>query len=160
MARILDVKYHMILPKLEDVGTPADNAHWLAILLSCSGYEPYHKRARTLPVDPGAAVAEFLLFDELFPRSIHRCLWECETAAGACAGNLVGRNLTEAERAIASLVEWLEQRTIQDMIRVGLHESLTHIVDNIHEIGQAIHRTFFEAEVKPPGMKQFQRQSQ
>ena len=160
MARILDVKYHMLLPRLEDVGTPADNAHWLAILMSCSGYEPFHKKARPMPVDPSVAVAEFLIFDELFPRSIHRCLWECETAAAAAAGNLVGRDSTEAEVGIARLVQWLDQRTIQDVIREGLHETLTHIVETIHEIGQCIHRTFFAAEVKPPGMKQFQTQSQ
>ena len=160
MARILDVKYHMILPTLEDVGTPADNAHWLAILMSCSGYEPFHKKARTLPVDPGSAVAEFLIFDELFPRSIHRCLWECETAAASCAGNLVGREPTEAERTVAGLVEWLDQRNIQDVIREGLHETLTHIVDRINEIGHSIQRTFFAAEVKPPAPRQWQSQSQ
>jgi len=160
MARIMDVKYHMLLPRLEDVGTPADNAHWLAILMSCSGYEPFHKKTRALPIDPATAVAEFLIFDESFPRSIHRCLWECETAAAAVAGNPVGRESTEAELRIAKLVAWLDARTVQDVIREGLHESLTHIVDEVQEIGNAIHRTFFAAEVKPPVPPQRQRQSQ
>lgn len=159
VARILDVKYHMILPKLEDVGTPADNAHWLAILMSCSGYEAYHKNVRTVPVEPSTSIAEFLIFDELFPRSIHRCLWECETAAANVAGNLHGRDLTEPEKRIAALVEWLDERTIQTVIGDGLHESLTHIVEAIHDIGDAIHRTFFAAELKPP-QRQFQAQSQ
>src|SRR3954471_22211140 len=39
VARIMDVKYHTLLPTVEDVGTPVDNAHWIAILMSCSGYE-------------------------------------------------------------------------------------------------------------------------
>ena len=43
-ARILDVKYHILLPTPEQVGTPIDNAHWTAILTSCSGYEPFHKQ--------------------------------------------------------------------------------------------------------------------
>ncbi|MFO0801546.1 MAG: alpha-E domain-containing protein [Gemmataceae bacterium] len=159
VARILDVKYHMILPKLEDVGTPADNAHWLAILMSCSGYEAYHKNVRTVPVDPATSIAEFLIFDELFPRSIHRCLWECETAAAQAAATPQGRDPTPAEKAIAGLVQWLDERTIQNLIGAGLHESLTHIVDEIHAIGEAIHRTFFAAEVKPP-QKQTQTQHQ
>ena len=43
-ARILDVKYHMLLPTPEHVGMPVDNAHWMAIFNSCSAYEPYHKQ--------------------------------------------------------------------------------------------------------------------
>ena len=74
IARIMDVKYHTLLPAVEDVGTPVDNAHWTAILMSCSGYEPFHKKPRPEPKDPGIAVAEFLIFDEQFPRSVRRCL--------------------------------------------------------------------------------------
>ncbi len=48
-ARILDVKYHILLPTPEHIGTPVDSAHWVAILTSCSGYEPYHKQRRRPP---------------------------------------------------------------------------------------------------------------
>jgi uncharacterized alpha-E superfamily protein len=150
VARIMDVKYHTLLPAGEAAGTPVDNAHWVAILMSCSGYEPFHKKPRPVPSDPGTAVADFLIFDELFPRSVRRCLWKCEEAATAAAGNPVGRETTDAERQIAELVGWLDRRTIQDVVREGLHESLTHIVDRTHEIGDAVHRTFFAAGVKPP----------
>jgi uncharacterized alpha-E superfamily protein len=77
-------------------------------------------------------------------------VWECESAAAAAAGNRVGRDLTEAEKAIGELLGWLDARAIQDVIREGLHETLTHVVDSVHTIGDAIHRTFFAAEVKPP----------
>lgn len=149
-ARIMDVKYHTLLPKVEDVGTPVDNAHWLAILMSCSGYEPFHKKPRPVPIDPAAAVAEFLLFDEQFPRSIRRCVWECEGAAAAAAGNALGCEPTAAEREIGALLEWLDRRTIADVVRDGLHEALTHIVDSGIKIGNAIQTSFFAAEVKPP----------
>src|SRR5262249_2497892 len=42
-ARIVDVKYHILLPTPQHVGTPTDNAQWVAILMSFSGSEPYHK---------------------------------------------------------------------------------------------------------------------
>ncbi|HJZ56999.1 MAG TPA: alpha-E domain-containing protein, partial [Gemmataceae bacterium] len=149
-ARIMDVKYHTLLPRVEDVGTAVDNAHWMAILMSCSGYEPFHKKPRPAALDPGAAVAEFLIFDDLFPRSIRRCLWECEGAAAAVAGNPIDREPSEPERKIAELLGWLDWRTIHDVIREGLHEALTHVVDSVHQIGDAIHRAFFAAEVRPP----------
>ncbi len=39
------------------------------------------------------------------------------------------------------------------MIRDGLHETLTHVVDSVHGIGEAIHATFFAADIRPPGPK-------
>ncbi|MDY3562931.1 alpha-E domain-containing protein [Gemmata sp. JC673] len=150
-ARIMDVKYHTLLPKVEDVGSPVDNAHWVAILMSCSGYEPFHKKARATPMDPATAVAEFLIFDEQFPRSIKRCLWECESAIAAAAGNPVGRDRTKPERLIGELIAYLDARAIPDVIREGLHETLTHVVDSVHRIGEAVHATFFAADVRPPG---------
>lgn len=147
-ARIMDVKYHTLLPRVEDVGSPIDNAHWVAILMSCSGYEPYHKKLRITPMDPAAAVAEFLIFDEQFPRSIRRCLWECESAVATVAGNPVGRDRTEPEKLIAELIQFLDARNMRDIIREGLHETLTRVVDSVHGIGDAIHREFFAADIR------------
>lgn len=149
-ARILDVKYHMLLPAVEDVGTPTDNAHWIAILMSCSGYEPFHKKPRLTPVDPGVAVAEFLVLDNEFPRSVRRCLVECATAVAAVAGNQLGRPITKPEESINALLDWLDRQTIQELIQNGLHESLTHVVDSIHTIGDSIHQSFFAGAVLPP----------
>ena len=149
-ARILDVKYYTLLPTAEDVGTPTDNAHWVAILMSCSGYEPFHKKPRPLPSDPGAAVAEFLIFDDQFPRSVRRCLWECETALAAAAGLAPGRPPTDPELRVRALIGWLDDHSIGDLIGAGLHESLTHVVDSVHAIGNAIYHTFFAPEFRPP----------
>jgi uncharacterized alpha-E superfamily protein len=149
-ARIMDVKYHTLLPKVEDVGTPVDNAHWMAILMSCSGYESFHKKRRPVPMDPAAAVAEFLLYDREFPRSIRRCVRECAKAARAAAGHPQNREPTAAEVAIGELLAWFDARNTADIIRDGLHEALTHIVDSAIGIGNAIHASFFAARVKPP----------
>ncbi len=152
-ARIMDVKYYILLPQVEDVGSPIDNAHWVAILMSCSGYEPFHKKARSAPIDAATAVAEFLIFDEQFPRSVRRCLWECEAATASAAGNPVGRDPSEPEKRLAALIAYLDARNIPDVIRDGLHETLTHVVDSVHDIGAAIHAAFFAADIRPPGPK-------
>ncbi len=163
-ARILDVKYHTLQPRVEDVGSPVDMAHWMAILMSCSGYEPFHKKPRPALFDPGTAVAEFLLFDDQFPRSIRRCLREAEAAATAAAGNRVGREPTEPEKHLAALLAYLDTRTVSEGMRDSLHETLTHVVDAVHGIGDAIHAAFFTADVhpptRPPAPTQSQSQSQ
>ena len=44
---------------------------------------------------------------------------------------------------LENLVDWLCLATIDDLVKVGLHESLTEVIDKIHDIGGAIHRLVF-----------------
>ncbi len=145
-ARILDVKYHMLLPTPQHVGTPVDNAHWMAILNSCSAYEPYHQQRAA--AEPGIAVPEFLIYNPLFPRSVRSCLIACQKAAHAIADRPLSQPGNDVERALQSLVGWLYLVQVDDFIRAGLHEGLTSVVDRIHEIGAAIHRTYFDVQMR------------
>lgn len=146
-ARILDVKYHILLPTPEHIGTPIDIAHWVAILMSCSGYEPFHKQRPG--ADPGIAVADFLIFDSIFPRSVRFCLGKCRLAAYAISGRPLGQAGNEAERALDGLVDWLNLIRIDDFVEAGLHEALTSVINRIHGIGEAIHRTYFDQRASP-----------
>jgi uncharacterized alpha-E superfamily protein len=147
-ARILDVKYHTILPTPDKVGVPVHNAHWVAILNSCSAYEPYHKLRRV--AEPEVAVPEFLLFHPTFPRSVRHSLLQVRRAAHAISGHPVAQLENEAERTIHALVAWLHLVRIEDLLPAGLHDALTSIVDRIHEIGDAIYRTYFDVRVQIP----------
>ena len=144
-ARILDVKYHILLPAGQQVGTPVDGAHWVAILASCSGYEPYHKQ-RAAPADPGVSVVDFLVYDPLFPRSVRRCLRECAAAARAISG----RPDDPVEQAVQDLADWLDAKKTEGLIADGLHESLTHVVNSIHGVGEAAMRTYFDVGPQTP----------
>ncbi len=146
-ARILDVKYHFLLPTPDDVGNPVDNAHWTAILMSCSGYEPFHKK-RLLGMDPGMSIANFLVFDPHFPRSVRYCLLRGQRAAHAISGRWISQPGNEVEHGLDSLVRWLNLVKIDDFIRAGLHEELTTIVNHIQEVGAAIHRTYFDVQIE------------
>jgi uncharacterized alpha-E superfamily protein len=142
-ARILDVKYHILLPTAQEVGTPVDNVHWVAILASCSGYEPYHKQSPGA-ADPGVSVADFLIYDPLFPRSVRRCLSECQAAARAISGRAADLSGDPVEQALQDLIDWLDATKIDELIRGGLHEALTSVVDTIHKIGETIRGTYFD----------------
>ena len=141
-ARILDVKYHMLLPSAEQVNTPIDNAHWMAILKSCSGYEPFHKERQSF--EHGTAVADFLIFDPIFPRSVRRCLLYCQEASHKISGRKKNQPGNEAEEMLENLVDWLRLATIDDLVKAGLHESLTMVIDRIHDIGGAFRRVYFD----------------
>ena len=148
-SRILDVKYHILLPTAQHVGTPVDNVHWSAILASCSGYEPYHKQ-RAGAADQRVPVAEFLIYDPLFPRSVRRCLRECQSAAHAISERPPGCPGDAAEQCLQDLIDLLETKKIEDLVRDGLHETLTTVIDKIHGIGDAIHRTYFDVGPETP----------
>jgi hypothetical protein len=45
-------------------------------------------------------------------------------------------------------MRWLNLAKIDDFVRAGLHEELTRVINRIHEIGDAIHRTFFDVRVE------------
>jgi uncharacterized alpha-E superfamily protein len=160
-ARIMDVKYHTLLPRVEEVGTPIDNAHWVAILMSCSGYEPYHKKSRSTQSDPGISIAEFLIYDDLFPRSIRRCIQECRWASAAISGVPVSVGpANETDHKIEELLEWLDTTTIHSIIKAGLHESLTYVVNTTSEIGEAVYKSYFDPPLRTPGPKTLMKQKQ
>src|SRR5947208_13742094 len=70
-ARILDVKYHMLLPEAEHVGGPLDYFQWTSILRSVSALTAYHwgYRATLKPV----LLADLLILNESLPRSLASC---------------------------------------------------------------------------------------
>ena len=75
---MLDVKYHFLLPRLEDVGGSLDILQWAAVLRSASGLEAYRKRfGNSIRIDN---VVEILLFDPTFPRSARFSLAMLETS--------------------------------------------------------------------------------
>src|SRR5438874_1566044 len=110
----------------ENARTPVDNAHWVAILTSCSGYEPYHKQR--VAAEPNTSVPDFLIFDPIFPRSVRHSLTKCQEAAHAISGRPTTQPSNEVEQAINALAGWLQLSRIEDFIRAGLHEMLTVVI--------------------------------
>src|SRR3954467_3879343 len=83
-ARILDVKYHILLPRVEDVGGALDYYQWAALLKSVSSFETYRTiyRDRILPIN----VAELLILDRRMPRSLAACLDQIDQALSRVKG--------------------------------------------------------------------------
>jgi len=71
ISRILDMKYFILLPSPDDVGTSVDQIQWGTVLRSASAFEMYSKRHGG--ISP-RGVIEFLMRDREFPRSIQFCL--------------------------------------------------------------------------------------
>src|SRR5665811_2582789 len=70
-ARILDVKYHVLLPDSEQVGGYVDYYQWGALLRSVGAFRAY-RRVYHDTVYPWR-IAELLILREDMPRSLHHC---------------------------------------------------------------------------------------
>lgn len=139
-ARILDVKYYYLLPSLEWVGTPLDQVQWISLLKSASAYEMYRKFYHRITP---SSVAEFLILDRDFPRSIHHCLWQVEQHLHQIDNTPVDKWNNAAEREIGRLRADLNYITVDDIIAEGLHEFLDRLQSAINKVGASITETFF-----------------
>lgn len=137
--RILDVKYFLLLPSAEWVGTPLDRIQWIALLKSASAYEMYRKcEHRITPT----SVANFLILDRVFPRSIYFCLWKAKQCLHEITQTPSGTWCNSAERSLGQLCSNLGYLTIDDIIHSGLHEFLNQMQDSINQVGNDIYTTF------------------
>lgn len=140
-SRILDVKYFILLPSIQDVGTPLDEVQWMALLKSASAYEMYRKRQQHKITPNG--VVEFLILDREFPRSIQFCLLQAERSLHQITGSPLGTWCNSAERSLGRLRSELDFITIEEIIETGLHEFLDNLQKRINDTGEKIFETFF-----------------
>jgi uncharacterized alpha-E superfamily protein len=140
-SRILDVKYFLLLPKADYVGTPFDNIQWAAVLKSASALEMYRKRFHRITP---ANVAEFLIFDDLFPRSIRSCVTKAEESMHAITGSAVGMVSNKAEKVLGRLRADLNYTDIEETIYRGLHEFLDDLQLRLIQVDEAVNLSFFK----------------
>ena len=141
--RLLDVKYFVLLPSAQWVGTPLDQIQWISLLKSASAYEMYRKFQHR--ITPGSVV-EFLILNRQFPRSIHFCLWQAERCLHEITNTPIGTWCNSAERSLGKLCSQLGYLTIDDVVESGLHEFLEEMQSSINGVGNEIHTTFFAVD--------------
>jgi uncharacterized alpha-E superfamily protein len=156
-ARVLDIKYHVIGPTRDSDESHVEIAQWLATLRFCSGVEPFTKRVTAVP--SGKAVAEFLLFDPAFPRSVHHNLARTGNFLQLVRPPGVPVSALEGETLLRESLAEFRSMSIDSMLAEGLHEKLEWIVGVTAEISHAIARDFFDPTPKRPG-KPIQTQAQ
>ncbi|GET37973.1 alpha-E domain-containing protein [Microseira wollei] len=140
-SRILDVKYFILLPSVTDVGTPLDEIQWMALLKSASAYEMYRKskQHRIIP----NRVAEFLILDREFPRSIQFCLSQVAESLERINGTPEATCNMPVGRALGRLRAELEYTTMEEIMEIGLHQFLDNLQQRMNQVGKKIFESFF-----------------
>ena len=133
-ARLLDVKYHVLLPDEEAVGGSLDYFQWTAILRAASALNSYHWVYRE-SVKPWF-VADFLILKRAMPRSFVSC-YENIVQFLDEIGNAYGRQ-GPAQRHARSVLSGLEATSMKDIFDTGLHEFTESFLDNNNRLGTII----------------------
>ncbi|MCC6579652.1 MAG: alpha-E domain-containing protein [Phycisphaeraceae bacterium] len=139
-SRILDVKYFILLPTPDYVGTPYDSIQWSALLKSASALEMYRKQYRVLTPEK---VVEFMVLDRQFPRAMRHCVNGAEQSLHEITGTPTGAFRNAAEQRLGRLLAELDYAGVEDLIAGGLHERLDRFQLQLNNVGDAIFQTFF-----------------
>lgn len=137
-ARLLDVKYYLLLPEGEQVGGTLDRDQWNTILHIVSARLAYR-----LLYPEGLRpwlVADLLVFRRELPRSLHFAAAEAVELL-AEFGERTGRQ-GEADRLARQRLSALESDDITSLFQRGLHEWLSRFIDDNNALGRAIAHQF------------------
>jgi uncharacterized alpha-E superfamily protein len=133
-ARILDVKYHVLLPEEEHVGGPLDYYQWTSILRSVSALTAYHWVYRE-NVKPWL-VADLLMLKDEMPRSLASCYENLVQNLDRIA-RAYGRQ-GNAQRQARAVRARLQNSRIEEIFQTGLHEFIDDFVEDNNQLGTAI----------------------
>ena len=133
-ARVLDVKYHVLLPEQESVGGSVDYFQWAAILRSVSALTAYHWVYRE-SINPWN-IADLLILRAEMPRSLLSCYDNIVRYLDAI-GSQYGRQ-GPAQRLARNVKRRLESASIKEIFQSGLHEFVDSFVTENNRLGQEI----------------------
>ncbi|MBF9041706.1 hypothetical protein HKCCE4037_00060 [Rhodobacterales bacterium HKCCE4037] len=137
-ARILDVKYYVLLPSVTQIGSSLDNVQWETILRAVAGSRAY--RWLTQGEITPRGIADFLIFDGRMPRSLRFTVRKIATNLAYLEENYGQRHPCHDQ--IDILAAQLRHGTIEDVFEEGLHEFLTDFLNNLGHLGGEIERDY------------------
>jgi uncharacterized alpha-E superfamily protein len=133
-ARILDVKYHLLLPETEQVGGSLDYFQWTTMLREVSALTAYHwvYREAVKPV----LIADLLILNKRMPRSLASC-YESISRFLDQIGDAYDRH-GPAQRQARKTLASLSNMPIDAVIRRGLHEFIEDFITENNRLGAII----------------------
>ena len=140
-ARLLDVKYHLLLPEDAEIGGAVDYYEWSAVLRSVSAFEAYQKVFNST-IEPWR-VAELLVLRQDMPRSLHYCSAE----VSQILEQLSHSRKMECNRVAGEIYSKFKYGKMEDIFQLGLHEFLTTFIESNQQLSAEIQSGFLNTAV-------------
>jgi uncharacterized alpha-E superfamily protein len=139
--RILDVRHETLpLRGLPKAVSHTEALEWAAVLRSCSAWDAY-KSFYGADVHP-RLIAEFLLLNDSFPRSLRFCVGELNRAIRRISGVAEGHFCNDSEKLTGRFLAELQFGTIDEIFEHGLHQYLDEAQSKLNDIGEALFRAY------------------
>ena len=137
-ARILDMKYHILLPAVSYIGSSVDISQWENILRSVSAYQSY-RWLNEREINP-LGICNYLILDPRLPRSLAFC----------------STNITNNLKSLSQIYEdsyssflissdyssYLSKMAVDEIFKIGLHEFLLSFLSKLNTVSDQIENDF------------------
>jgi uncharacterized alpha-E superfamily protein len=143
-ARLMDVKFYVLLPRVEFVGTGIDTYQWTMLLRALSVHRAVHW---AYGGDITATkVAHFLILNRQCPRSL---LTSIEVVNGHLdyLSRIYGRG-TNAQKCSRAMLAKLAEMTVEEAFEEGLHEFLTRFIQDVSDLSARVSETYLSGEAR------------
>lgn len=137
-ARIIDVKYYVLLPSVRAVGSSIDNVQWETILRSVSGRGGY-RMAYGGNIDP-RDISKFLILDRRMPRSLAFCTRKIRSNLGYLVSDYGYRAPSFAK--VVHIESAYLSYDIDAVFDYGLHEFIQKLLLLLGDLGRQIERDY------------------
>lgn len=133
-ARILDVKYHLLLPEHAQIGGPLDYFQWASILRSVSALNSYRWVYKD-SLRPWL-IADLMILNEQLPRSLASCYGNLVNYLDQIA-SIYGRQ-GAAQRQARHLRTRLKNSSMDEIFQGGLHEFIGDLIADNNRLSATI----------------------
>jgi len=139
-SRLIDVQYYILLPKAEDIGSALDLVRWSALLRSASALTMYRRLYGRITPN---SVAEFLILNSEFPRSIMHCLLHAAQSINKITGSQEKAFSCQSERLLGRLGTDVNYTTVEEIVNEGIHTYIDRFQTRLNGVGAALRKDFF-----------------
>ncbi|KFI24791.1 alpha-E domain-containing protein [Paenirhodobacter enshiensis] len=143
-ARLIDVKYYVLLPAVDFVGTGLDNYQWQVLLRALSAHRAFHWAYGGEIT--AAKIADFLILNRQSPRALIAAITAASDSLEALA-EAYGKSGPEQMRARALVAELAELRA-EEIFEEGLHEFLTRFIRDVGELSDMVYNAYLSGEAR------------
>lgn len=133
-ARLLDIKYYVLLPNQGRFASSAENYQWSSLLRALSSYRSFDW-AYSESYSP-YNIADFLILNKACPRSLRYCVLQIVRHLDRLSENH-GRSSAALHEAQA-ILQKLDNSPAEKIISDGLHEFLVQFTLDINRLGESI----------------------
>jgi len=143
-ARLIDVKYYVLLPRVEFVGSGLDNYQWMTLLRALSLHRAFHW-SYAGDITP-RKIADFLILNPENPRSLVASVEAINTALKRISDRY-GRQMDSQIRA-GALMATLAESDVEQIFDEGMHEFLTGFIGEIATLSYQVWENYLTGDVR------------